>query len=129
MATVAEITVQPTNDPNVKAYHSRFEMCEAPQAAAKGDAEGLDEFAKLFFGVRGVSRVTMSPYVLLITKAQLFEWEEISPGVEGILKDFVRSQRLIIEALKNGDEELEPVKSHAAGKASQPGRNLPSKGN
>jgi hypothetical protein len=73
--TVAEISVQPTQDPNVKAYHTRYE---------------LGEFGLLMLEIRGVTQVHVMPYLLLITKGQMFEWDEISPKVEDILKGFGR---------------------------------------
>jgi hypothetical protein len=107
MSKVAEITVQPTQDPNVKAYHTRYEMAETAEEGFRGRTNEMGEFGKLFLQIRGVIHVHVSPYVLLVTKAPLFEWAEISPTIEEILKNFTRSQRLLNETLTDvRDEKL-----------------------
>ena len=93
MSTVAQVTSQSSNDPNIMVFHTRFEMSEGPEAGTRGHACELGEFGQLFLEIRGVSQVHVTPYVLLITKAQLFEWDEITPSVTAILEQFVRSQK------------------------------------
>ena len=95
MPTVAEVTVQPTDDPNIKAYHTRFEMSSGPESGTRGNEESLSDFGRLILEIRGVSQVRVTPYVLLVTKAMLFSWGEILPKVEDILRGFVQSQKLI----------------------------------
>lgn len=98
MTSVAEITVQQTNDPNVLVYHTRFELASAPEMGLRGCEEEVGAFGKLILEIRGVVQVHVGPYMLLVTKAPLFEWPEIDPSVQDILKSFAKSQRLMEDA-------------------------------
>ena len=101
MLPVAEISVQPTNDPNTKAYHTRFELSSGPEVGAKGYSDNVGAFGNLILEIRGVAQVHVGPYVLLVTKAPLFEWSEIDPSIQEILKTFALSQRQIEDAHAN----------------------------
>jgi hypothetical protein len=92
MPSVATLTVQATNDPDVKAYHTRFELSSGPEVGSRGCDESVGEFGRLVLAIPGVAQVHVCPYILLITKAPLFEWAEIEPVVLQILKEFARSQ-------------------------------------
>jgi hypothetical protein len=95
MASVAEITVQLTNDPNVWVYHTRFELADKPETGVRGCSEEVGAFGNLILEIRGVVGVQVGPYILLVTKAPLFDWVEIDPSVQEILKTFARSQKQI----------------------------------
>lgn len=101
MSSVAEISVQPTTDPNVKVYHTRFEMSSGPECGSRGNSEELGAFGNLVLAIPGIAQVHVCPYALMITKAPLFEWSEIDPLVEDLLKEFVISQRQIVDAYTN----------------------------
>lgn len=98
MASVAEITVQLTNDPNVWVYHTRFELVSAPEVGLRGCVEEVGAFGRLILEIRGVVQVNVGPYMLLVTKAPLFAWPEIDPSIQAILKTFAMSQRQIEDA-------------------------------
>lgn len=92
----ADISVQATEDPAVRAYHTRFEMTSAPEFGSRGCDDQLGEFGRLMLGIRGVTQVHILPYAMLITKAPLFLWDEVDDKVTDILKGFARSQRLLV---------------------------------
>ena len=95
MASMAEITVQLTNDPNAWVYHTRFELASGFESGARGCSEEMGAFGKLILEIRGVVQVHLGPYMLLVTKAPLFTWPEIDPSIKEILKTFAISQRQI----------------------------------
>lgn len=95
MSSVVEIAVQSTSDPNSRAYHTRFELSSKPETGMRGCSEELGAFGNLVLEVRGVVQVCVGPYVLLVTKAPLFEWDEVDASIQEILKTFVISQRQI----------------------------------
>ena len=101
MPSAAEVLVQPTDDPNIRAYHTRFEMTGGQEHGVRGCSEELSEFGKLIMKISGIVMVHLCPYVLLVAKAPLFEWEEVHPEIEKILKEFVISQRQIADAYAN----------------------------
>jgi hypothetical protein len=130
--TVAEISVQSTQDPNVKAYHTRYEMSSGHEAGVRGSSDELGEFGLLMLEIRGVTQVHVMPYLLLITKGQMFEWDEISPKVEDILKGFAKSQRLLLDDAagqvvgieKSGSVGISvPAKTDPAARAGKTSRN------
>ena len=101
MSAMVEISVQPTNDPNVKVYHTRFELSSGPEVGARGCSDEMGAFGNLILEIRGIAKVHVGPYVLLVTKAPLFEWSEIDPSIQEILKTFAISQRQIEDAHAN----------------------------
>lgn len=104
MASTVEISVQNTTDPNVKAYHTHFELSDRIELGARGSSEEMSEFGRLVLGIRGIAQVYLGPYVLVITKAPLFDWSEIDPPIQSILSTFAISQRQIEDA--HGDPTL-----------------------
>ena len=112
MSALAEISVQPTEDPNMKAYHTRFEMSSGPEEGTRGNSPDLGEFGNLILSTRGVIQVRVCPYILLVTKAPLFEWKEIDPEIEQILKHFAFSQRQLSEANVEQVKQLPRIKEH-----------------
>jgi hypothetical protein len=95
--TVADITAQLTDDPNRMVFHTRFEMSTGYEEGARGNSSSLSEFGKLFLEIRGVAHVQVIPYTLVVSKAQLYDWTELTPQVEDILRHFVLSQRQMQE--------------------------------
>lgn len=95
--TIAEISVQSTSDPNAKVYHTRFELSSGPESGIRGASAEVGEFGNLVLDIRGVVQVAVCPYVMLVTKAPLFEWGEIDPRVEDLLRGFAVSQHLLEE--------------------------------
>ena len=93
MPQVDEIVVNPTQDPNIVVYNTRFEMSSGPEVGCRGSAGELGAFGNLMLEISGVVQVHVHSYMLLITKAPLFSWDEIRPRVEIILKEFATSQR------------------------------------
>ena len=109
-----DICAQGTGDPDMKAYHTRYEMSEKEEKGARGYEDGLGEFGRLFLCIRGIAAVSVYPYVILVTKAPLFTWEEVTPAVESILKDFIKSQKMLEKHLNapkipEGSQEPRPV--------------------
>lgn len=93
---IAEIATQPTSDPNVKIFHTRFEMSAGPEEGTRGNDAELGAFGQMIMSqVRGISQLHVTPYILMVTKALLYEWEEILPHVEDLLKEFARSQKTL----------------------------------
>lgn len=92
-ATIADVSIQSTQDPNTKAYHTRFELAEAVESGVRGDSTGLGEFGNMILEMRGVVQVQVSSYLILVTKAPLFNWEEIENSVTDLLKIFAISMR------------------------------------
>lgn len=117
MPTAVDITTQHTQDPNTKVYHTRYELTDKSESGMRGDDAELSEMGRLFLGIRGVVQVQMSTYVLLITKAPLFDWGEVEPAVGIILNLFVTSQRqlgdvplkLVVEPLVGVPQPRPPV--------------------
>ena len=89
-----DVTIQPTSDPNQRVYNVRFEMASSPQQGYRGNCPELGPFGQLVLAIEGVVQVAIGPYVLLVTKAPLFSWNEVEPGVVHLLSEFVRSQRV-----------------------------------
>ena len=88
-----DITVQPTDNPNQRVYNLRYEMASAPEMGYRGNAPQLGPFGQLILEIDGVVQVAIGPYVLLVTKAPLFTWDEVHPQIEHLLAELVRSQR------------------------------------
>lgn len=86
------VSVQVTSDPNTRAFNTTFEMVEKPESAVRGQENRLSEFGRLFLVIKGVVQVQVGTYLLLVTKAPLFDWELIQPQVKDILNTFARSQ-------------------------------------
>lgn len=107
MPQVAEISVQPTSDPNMKAYHTRFEMSSGPEQGSRGNFDELGEFGRLFLKIKGIVQVHVCPYTLLVTKASLYEWPEIDPDVIKILRHFAISERQLAESASLTIAELD----------------------
>jgi hypothetical protein len=106
MSMVAEITAQPTNDPNIKVWHSRYQMTSGPEAGSRGSDEFLGEFGRLLLDIEGVAEVQVIPYTALVKKAVLFEWDEVGPRVELVLGEFVRSQRQLRDAVDGSGDRV-----------------------
>jgi hypothetical protein len=90
---VEDITIQPTENPNMRVYNTRYELSSSPEQGYRGASPELSEFGKLILAIDGVVSVTLGPYVLLVTKAPLFVWNEVEPKVVEILSELARSQR------------------------------------
>ena len=95
MSQTVDVAVQPTNDPNTKAYHCRHILAPSMEEGARGNFDGLGSLGQMFLDIPGVVHVTLGPYLCLVTKAALFEWKEVEPRVEEILREFAISQRLL----------------------------------
>lgn len=130
MPAAVEITIQGTPDPNTKAYHTRFELSEINQSGIRGsyDAEPdrantaeLGEFGKLILSMKGVVMVQIGTYVLLVTKAPLFEWSEVDPEIQSILKMFAVSLRQLNEVELPTAGSSDPVERHKSPGARVPG--------
>lgn len=93
--TETDLIVQNTVDPECRAVHTTYEMSEGPEEGCRGGTEGLGEFGRLFLEIRGVVHVRVFPYLILVTKAPLFRWQDVLPHVEKIVVDFVESQKLL----------------------------------
>lgn len=98
MQVLADLSVQPTSDPNVKAYNTRFEMVSVPETGHRGCASELSDFSQILLEIRGITQVYVGAYVLLVTKAPLFQWCEIDGSVTDLLKHFVVSQKQLEDA-------------------------------
>ncbi len=105
MPLIAEILGQNTTDPNVKVYHTRCQLSEGREIGIRGEAAELGELGQIFLRIRGITQIQVFPYILMITKAELFQWDEISPGVEKILGELVKSQRQLDDFVSMTDEE------------------------
>ncbi len=105
MPLIAEILGQNTTDPNVKVYHTRYQLSEVRETGTRGDVAELGELGQIFLRMSGVVQVQVFPYLLIITKAELFQWDEISPPVEKILGQLVISQRQLIDVLRTINQE------------------------
>lgn len=106
MSTLAEVTTQPTTDPNVKVWHTRHQMTSGPEAGSRGSIEYLGEFGRMILDIEGVVEIQIIPYTALIKKALLFEWEEINPKVDALLGEFVKSQHqlmAVVDGPRNRD--------------------------
>ena len=101
MTSVAEVLVQPTNDPNAMVYHTRFELSSESEMGMRGCLNDVGEFGSLILKIRGIVQVFVNPYLLLVVKSPAFNWVEIDPNVQDILKMFAISQRQIEDALAN----------------------------
>lgn len=97
---LAQVTVQGTENPNVRAYHTRFEMSSSPECGIRGGNNDLGAFGEIVLAIRGVVTVQVMPYVLLVTKALLFDWPEIDVEVQKILIEFAKSQNQLEEAVR-----------------------------
>jgi hypothetical protein len=91
--TKADLTWQPTNDPNTNAYHTRYILSGTPESGSRGAVDDLGEFGRLILDIPGVVQVHVQAYVLLVTKAPLFDWDEVDSEVTKILVLFAASQK------------------------------------
>lgn len=99
------IAIQPTENPNIKAYHTRFEMCESLESGDRFNQDSLGEIGRMILKIRGVVQVHVTPYALQAQKAQLFNWDEISPQIEDLLTNFTKSQVGLQEFLDGGQSQ------------------------
>jgi len=107
MPELAELTTQPTNDPNMKAYHTRHVIASVAESGRRGTAEITSEFGSLLLNIDGVIQYHICPYVILITKANLFTWEEVEPKVNDLLVSYILSQRQLESAAALSLKDLE----------------------
>ena len=98
----ADISVQNTDHPDRLVYHTKFEMVSENVCAIRGDSVELDGLPQMVMDVRGIVKISVYPYMLAITRAPMFDWKDIKPGVEEILKMFVMSQKQLEDAVNNG---------------------------
>jgi hypothetical protein len=115
MSTMADIAIQATHDPNVKVYHTRFELSSGPERGGRGDVDEVGAFGRLVLEVRGVVQVHVFPYLLMATKGDLFEWSEIDPKIEALLRQFAVSQRQL-ESVNVGPGEDNPLLEASTGR-------------
>jgi len=123
--SLVEITVQPTENPDIRAYNTRIELSSKPEAGMRGCSEGLGEFGQLVLDIRGVMHVFVNSYVMLVTKASLFDWCEIDPSIQDLLKGLVISQRLIDDAHAHPETAAESgieVNTPSSGRVPRKGR-------
>ena len=97
---VANVTLEMTNDPNIRVYHTRFELCSTFEEGSRGSSGELSEFSNLMLEIRGVAHVRLLPYVLMIFKAPLFDWTEVEPKVIDLLSSFAKSQEELLNFTK-----------------------------
>ena len=96
-----DILSQATSDPDTKLYHVRDELVEKTETAMKGDlSDDCSEFMRLFFKLRGVMFVKITPYAVLICKGSAFSWDEVAPHVEALLSEYTMSQKDLRDALE-----------------------------
>lgn len=129
MTTTVSVTSQQTENPNVKVYHTRFEMCSGPESGTRGDCDKLGPFGQIVLLISGVVKVDVCPYILVVTKATLYDWQEISPVVDQILSDFSKSQKQLAQVAEEianeqvgplgGDERNNSPRSPIPGKATK----------
>lgn len=100
----AEISVQNTNHPDTVVYHTKFEMVSETVAASRGDASELSGIPEMVLSIRGVMKVAVYPYLLSVTRAPMFDWKDIRPSVEEILRMFAASQKQLKEAVGGSGE-------------------------
>lgn len=120
----AEISVQNTDHPDKVVYHTKFEMVSDNTNAIRGGCEGLDGLPAMIMEIRGVTKVSAFPYMLAITRAPMFDWSDIRPRVEEILRMFANSQKQLEEAVGHG-HKTSVVACSAAGKTKARPRVLP----
>jgi hypothetical protein len=82
---MAQILAQPTHDPDTRVYHVKDRITDIRIAAAAGDSD-VSDLAQIFLDIDGVSGVRIDPYLVLISKAPLYEWDEVEGRVLDILK-------------------------------------------
>ena len=92
IAMSPSVISQPTNDKDILVYHLRFEATSVAEAAARGAYEGDNDLMMMLLALPGVAAINLTPYMIIVTKAALFSWEEIAPPLEEILKIFHASQ-------------------------------------
>jgi len=111
------IGVQMTQDPNVRAYHTKVELTEKQaESGAKGATDEVGELSKMILEIRGVERVIMTPYTVLVGKAQLFGWEEVEPAVLDLLKSLSKTILGIeVYSIRELEESLTPTSASIGG--------------
>ena len=108
MSSIVDISVQHTTDPNVKVYNTRVELTGKPEVGFRGCADEVGAFANLVLEIDGVTQVQLGSYVLIVTKAPLYSWDEVQPKVRGLLETFVISQRQLAAAYAETTITKEP---------------------
>lgn len=98
---IAEVVVQGTNDPNTQVYHTRVQLSEEMESGIRGTDHNLGALGCLLLEVPGVVQVQVHCYLILVTKAPLYAFDEIRPKVEQILSTLVISQRQLYDAVEN----------------------------
>jgi hypothetical protein len=84
----------------MRAWNSRYELVvgQSGEAALKyATTEQHSQLLKDILDVRGVESVRILPYVLLVSKAALFEWKEIECHVERLIRWHVTSIGAMLE--------------------------------
>lgn len=71
-----------------KEFHVRQPLTESPGKvqARNRDAEGI---AGLLFEIPGITHLHIHPYSVSVLKAEMYEWNEITPAVEEALLPFM----------------------------------------
>lgn len=101
----ADISVQNTDHPDKVVYHTKFEMVSENVTAIRGDCADVGGLPEIILAIRGVTKVTAYPYMLAITRAPMFDWNDIRPGIEDILKMFASSQKQLEGAVDGSGSE------------------------
>jgi Scaffold protein Nfu/NifU N terminal len=97
----ADISVQNTDHPDKVVYHTKFELVSENVTAIRGDSANVGGLPEIILAVRGVTKVAAYPYMLAITRAPMFDWNDIRPSIEEILVMFASSQKQL-EGAVNG---------------------------
>lgn len=100
MSITMSLTTSPTNDPDLRAWHSRYELISGQSAEAALRYTATEENSQLLrdiLDIPGVESVQIRPYILLVSKAHLFEWTEIELEVERLVRWHVTSIGAMLE--------------------------------
>lgn len=89
----------PPNNADVRIYFSRTPLTEKSAVAERGRSTNNPVLACILT-VPGIAGARVTPYSLLVRKAEMFEWEEIEPSLLRLLTSFNAGLDGLEESLK-----------------------------
>jgi len=81
-------SIHPPEAPEVAAYFSRSELVKTIVGGERGDPDVQDPVLELVLQIPGICVATVRPYIINVTKAPTYEWPEIDPQVEKLIRSF-----------------------------------------
>lgn len=79
---------QVEGDPQTRVYHSRTPLTNRPEEMAYAMQRPRNAVLEAVVRIRGVECAKVRPYVLIVRRAAMFEWDEIEPSLLRLIASF-----------------------------------------